>query len=57
MDKFGRKQMALMTCIPFFIGWILMYLAENVIFIYASRILNGIGAGSYSSFIGKKKKQ
>lgn len=47
MDHFGRRKMALLTCIPFFIGWILMYLAKNVLFIYAARTIAGIGAGSY----------
>ncbi|XP_055316513.1 facilitated trehalose transporter Tret1-like isoform X2 [Sitodiplosis mosellana] len=45
MDKFGRRKMALLTCIPFFIGWMLMYIATNVWFIYAARIIAGIGAG------------
>lgn len=45
MDKFGRKQMALLTCIPFFMSWTLMYLAKNVYIIYLARIIAGIGAG------------
>lgn len=47
MDRFGRRTMALLTCIPFFIGWMLMYLATDVWYIYAARIIAGIGAGEY----------
>lgn len=52
MDKFGRRRMALLTCIPFFIGWILMYSAKDVFFIYAARTIAGIGAGkSYQEML------
>lgn len=45
MDRLGRKKTALLTCMPFFIGWILMYFATDVRYIYAARIIAGIGAG------------
>ncbi|XP_031636936.1 facilitated trehalose transporter Tret1-like [Contarinia nasturtii] len=45
MDRFGRRYIALSTSIPIFIGWILMYFANNVTFIYAARIISGISAG------------
>lgn len=44
-DRFGRKSIALFACIPFIIGWSLMYFAKNVICIYVARIFAGIGAG------------
>lgn len=45
MDRFGRRRMALLTCLPFLLGWILMYVATNVFYIYAARVFAGIGAG------------
>lgn len=46
MDKFGRKRIILLTCIPFFISWILIYFARGIYSIYVARIIAGIGAGS-----------
>lgn len=46
MDRFGRKRIILLTCIPFLISWTLIYFARNVYFIYVARIIAGIGAGS-----------
>lgn len=48
MDKFGRRSVALFTCIPFIIGWILMYFATDVRLIYMARVIAGIGAGLYT---------
>lgn len=45
MDKFGRRTVALFTCIPFVVGWLLMYFATDVRLIYLARIVAGIGAG------------
>lgn len=47
MDKFGRRSVALCTCIPFIFSWILMYFAKDVRLIYLARIVAGIGAGLY----------
>lgn len=46
MDKFGRKNLALFTCLPFFMGWMLVYTANDVKSIYLARIIAGIAAGN-----------
>lgn len=45
MDSFGRKRMALVTCVPFFVSWTIVALATNVWHIYLARIVAGISAG------------
>lgn len=45
MDKFGRKMVCLLSCIPAAISWILLILAESLITIYAARVIAGIAAG------------
>lgn len=45
MDRFGRKKTLLATEIPLIIGWILIALAPDVHYIYAGRILCGLGSG------------
>lgn len=45
IDKFGRKNIASLSTIPFLIGWILVATAQNLTMIYVARILCGIGAG------------
>lgn len=47
MDRFGRRRIALLTCFPIFIGWFLMYIASDVKFIYAARIVGGICGGEF----------
>lgn len=47
MDRYGRRKMAILTCIPIFISWILMYLAKDIRFIYAARAIAGMSAGWY----------
>ncbi|XP_011692445.1 PREDICTED: facilitated trehalose transporter Tret1-like isoform X2 [Wasmannia auropunctata] len=45
MDKFGRKVVCLVSCIPAAISWLALMLAKSVIAIYAARVVAGIAAG------------
>lgn len=45
MDRFGRKKTLLFTEIPLIIGWILIACATDVRYIYAGRVLCGLGSG------------
>lgn len=45
MDKFGRRLICFISCIPCIISWILLIQANSVDMIYASRIISGMGAG------------
>ncbi|KAL6440076.1 hypothetical protein ACFW04_003007 [Cataglyphis niger] len=45
MDKFGRKTVCLLSCIPAAISWISLILAKSLITIYVARVIAGIAAG------------
>ncbi|KAG5681395.1 hypothetical protein PVAND_010836 [Polypedilum vanderplanki] len=45
MDKFGRKRVGFVICVPFFIAWLFICFATNVHIIYAARIMAGICCG------------
>lgn len=45
MDKFGRRKIGLFLCIPFFLAWILVSMAQSLPQIYLARILAGICCG------------
>ncbi|KAL0099257.1 hypothetical protein PUN28_020082 [Cardiocondyla obscurior] len=45
MDKFGRKIVSLVSCIPAAISWVSLIFAKSLTTIYAARIIAGIAAG------------
>lgn len=45
-SKFGRKPMALMLCLPFAVGSLLMSTATSVMQIQCGRLIAGLGAGA-----------
>lgn len=45
MDKFGRKTVCLLSCIPAAVSWVLLIFANSLITIYAARVIAGIAAG------------
>lgn len=45
MDKFGRKIVCLLSCIPAAISWILLIFAKSLVTIYSARVMAGIAAG------------
>ncbi|XP_026678272.1 facilitated trehalose transporter Tret1-like [Diaphorina citri] len=45
MDLIGRKKVMIIVCIPFFVGWLMLYYAESVFLIMVGTILMGIGIG------------
>lgn len=47
MDRYGRKNIILLSLVPFMICWILIYLATDVYTIYIARFLSGLSGGKY----------
>ncbi|XP_039308288.1 facilitated trehalose transporter Tret1 isoform X3 [Solenopsis invicta] len=45
MDKYGRKVVCLLSCIPAVISWVSLIFAKSLITIYAARVIAGIAAG------------
>lgn len=45
MDKFGRKRVCLVSCVPAAISWISLIFAKSLITIYVARVVAGIAAG------------
>ncbi|CAG9132326.1 unnamed protein product [Plutella xylostella] len=44
-DRIGTKKTLLLAAIPYIVGWVLVMLASNVLTIYASRLVSGLGYG------------
>nr|XP_012217503.1 PREDICTED: facilitated trehalose transporter Tret1-like isoform X3 [Linepithema humile] len=45
MDRFGRKTVCLLSCVPVAISWIFLIFTKSLIIIYVARIVAGIAAG------------
>lgn len=45
IQKYGRKMTHIITCFPYFVGWILMYFAVNLEMLLTGRFLTGLSAG------------
>ncbi|KAL1502547.1 hypothetical protein ABEB36_007673 [Hypothenemus hampei] len=45
IQKYGRKQTHLIICLPFWIGWILIYYAFNLEMLLVGRFLTGLSSG------------
>ncbi|XP_065350918.1 facilitated trehalose transporter Tret1-like [Cloeon dipterum] len=51
MDNVGRKRSMQLQCVPRIIGWLFVAFAPNVYYIYAGRLLSGLGVGMIDSTI------
>lgn len=49
LDAIGRKRTIVLTLIPMILGWLLISIATNVYYIYAGRLLIGLGSGMLGS--------
>jgi len=45
MDKFGRKAICILSCVPAIISWLSLIFAKSLITIYAARVVIGIATG------------
>lgn len=48
MDRFGRKPICILTCVPSILSWLLIIFAPSLPQIYTGRIIAGISAGMSS---------
>jgi len=48
LEKFGRRKSMLLLSIPFFIGWLLIYIGTDVTMIIVGRFITGFTGGSYA---------
>lgn len=48
MDKYGRKNLCIATCLPSILSWLLLITAKNVTMVYTARIIAGISSGMSS---------
>ena len=44
-EKYGRKKALISMAVPQMAGWILIYFAQNPIYLIVSRFLNGFTGG------------
>lgn len=52
LNKLGRKITHAVTCIPIFLGWLLIYLANHVTIILIGRFITGLFAGILAPVTG-----
>lgn len=45
VDLIGRKFAIIVGAIPFELGWLLIFFAENHLMLYTGRIFTGVGCG------------
>lgn len=45
IDRFGRKRVAVLSTLPFLVGWALVCGARNVYMLYAARLMCGMAGG------------
>lgn len=45
MDRFGRVRLAIYSCVPFTIAWMMIGLSRHLYMIYAARALTGFCSG------------
>lgn len=45
MDRFGRKMVCLLSCLPATMSWLLLIFADSIVTVYAARVVAGIAAG------------
>ncbi|XP_066148673.1 facilitated trehalose transporter Tret1-2 homolog [Euwallacea fornicatus] len=45
IQKYGRKKTQIIVCVPYFLGWILMYFAINLEMLLTGRFLTGLCSG------------
>ncbi|CAG9808596.1 unnamed protein product [Chironomus riparius] len=45
MDRYGRRRLSTIICIPFIFAWLLIALSRNLYMIYVARVLSGIAGG------------
>ncbi|XP_063985598.1 facilitated trehalose transporter Tret1-2 homolog [Diachasmimorpha longicaudata] len=51
MDRFGRKIVCILTCVPSTLSWLLLTFAHSLVLIYTARIIAGISSGMSTASI------
>ncbi|KAH1018638.1 facilitated trehalose transporter Tret1-2 homolog [Dendroctonus ponderosae] len=52
MEKYGRKNTHIITCSPYFAGWLLMYFAVNLEMLLIGRFVTGLSSGMIAPATG-----
>ncbi|XP_015116781.1 facilitated trehalose transporter Tret1-2 homolog [Diachasma alloeum] len=51
VDRFGRKTVCIMTCVPSTLSWLLLTFSHSLAIIYTARVIAGISAGMSTASI------